>query len=730
MVRPPPLRTFFLKSSSRTATNIVTQYTSVLPRKQPHSTPANMSTPLPSADDSDRIYRPNTWRSFANRWTAHDHEQNSHKQCQQQQQQPSQHHETESSSSRRERRRLEWERPFDPNVSTYQYPSPGRGPWRDRRPALAPAPAPTAVYAHTQVASIPLGGAAIPLLQFPNHFSLPYQQQQQYQNQFQFHYQHHQQLCAPLQYYPHPISTILPFTPINYYSTMAAQHTSDFSNLQQQRQQPQSQLPQSNTCPRANPDSNSNPRPLPSSLRRSVTHPHAPTPTPTYLSQSSHPPKLRATAQPLLIILDLNGTLIHRVGRRPIRFKTRPGLHKFITELFAKYTVMVWTSSQPLTVREVFEKTFTKEERGKFIAVWARDTLGLTARQYSEKVQVYKRLDKVWGDERIVKTYPGRAGIAETARSVETEAEAETDIDNTSGNLAHSSGDSKTKKARTNKAKTITTTTPPSPTTWNQTNTILIDDSALKALAQPHNIIEIPEFTNSNPAAYEEKVLDTVLRQLHVLSRYEDVSCKVREWEEMRKGLQHQQQQQKKGGKGEGHGGGDGGGSMPRSHSKVDIEEFWDKQLARDEEAIGLMDGAREGRGAGAGADADADVDADVDALLANQSLSQLELQTPVQTQNGHENPVPNHIQAPQPTARLAEEDSKNMPLEGARVQRRREKKRVKKAARLAADADVAVETDAVTVVGGDDPWDSRTDWGSRDREAEGGVVLDDELRV
>ncbi|ODH49979.1 hypothetical protein GX48_03925 [Paracoccidioides brasiliensis] len=680
-----------------------------------------MSTPLPSADDSDRIYRPDAWRSFANRWTAHDHEPNSRKQCQQQQQQ--QHHETESSSSSRQGRRLELERPSDPNVPTYQYPSPGRGPWRDRRPA--PAPAPTRVYAHTQMASIPLGGAAIPLLQFPNHFSLPHQQQQQYQNQFQFHYQHqYQQLRAPLQYYPHPFSTILPFTPINYYSTMATQHTSDFNNLQQQHQQPQSQLPQSNTCPCANPDSNSNPRPLPSSPRRSVTHPQAPTPTPTYLSQSSHPPKLRATAQPLLIILDLNGTLIHRVGRRPIRFKTRPGLHKFITELFANYTVMVWTSSQPLTVREVFEKTFTKEERGKFIAVWARDTLGLTARQYSEKVQVYKRLDKVWRDERIVQTYPGSAGIAETARSVETEAETETetDIDNTSGNLAHPIGDSKTKKTRNNKAKSITTTTSLSPTPWNQTNTILIDDSALKALAQPHNIIEIPEFTNSNPAAYEEKVLDTVLRQLHVLSRYEDVSCKVREWEEMRKRLQHQQQQQKKGGNGEGHGGGDG--SMPRSHSKVDIEEFWDKQLARDEEVIGLMDGAGEGTGTGAGADAD------VDALLANQSLSQLEIQTPVQTRNGHENPVPNHIQAPQPTNRLAEEDSKNMPLEEARVHRRREKKRVKKAARLAADADAAVETDAVTVAGGDDPWDSRTDWGSRDREAEGGVVLDDGLRA
>lgn len=404
-----------------------------------------------------------------------------------------------------------------------------------------------------------------------------------------------------------------------------------------------------------------------STPRRSVTPPPAPTATTTYLTQSSSPPTLTTTTQPLLIILDLNGTLIHRIGRRPIRFKTRPGLHAFIKELVEKYTVMVWTSSRPPTVREVLEKTFTAEEREKFVAVWGRDTLGLTAKQYSEKVQVYKRLDKVWGDKGIGKFYPG---IVENGSNNHDDDDGGGDA--TAGDRRGGVG-----KKKKNKKQKARDAVPSDNTPWNQTNTLLIDDSALKALAQPYNIIEIPEFANVNPPAHEEKVLDTVLRQLRVLSRYTDVSCKVREWEELRRGLQRQRK--------------DGKGNLPQSHSKADIEGFWDVQLARDEEAIRRVDGGDSLR-----ADADEETDILVSRQAASRYRTQPEAQHPPSFSTANQTPTLNRN-------------------EEAKTEKTHMKKQ-KKSARF----DATTVTDAITLTGegsGDRDRDG-------DREADGGVVL------
>ncbi|KAG5296165.1 NIF domain-containing protein [Histoplasma capsulatum G186AR] len=427
----------------------------------------------------------------------------------------------------------------------------------------------------------PVAGASRPLpWVLPTHSHHQYQQQQ-YQS-------------PPFQHRLYASSFTIPFTPINR-STIAAPRALTFHQLQQHHHYHN----HFNSGPLQSHSSGSNLRSQTSTSPRSVTPPTAASATTAYITQSSSQPTITTGTRPLLIILDLNGTLIHRIGRRPLRFKTRPGLYNFINELFENYTVMVWTSSRPQTVREVLERTFVAEEREKFVAVWARDTLGLNAKQYAEKVQVYKRLDKVWGHKGIARSYPA---TIENESNGNDEGNATTTTSTTTATPAMSGGDvsvgMKKKKKKKKKGKDRRNQESSGDTPWNQTNTLLIDDSALKALAQPYNIIEIPEFANEHPPAHEEKVLDTVLRQLRVLSRHADVSCKVREWEELRRGLQrqHQRQEGKSGGNAQEDGNGHGHveAHLPKSHSREDIERFWDLQLARDEEAIRRMDGRRD----------------------------------------------------------------------------------------------------------------------------------------
>lgn len=112
------------------------------------------------------------------------------------------------------------------------------------------------------------------------------------------------------------------------------------------------------------------------------------------------------------------------------------------------------------------------------IRQWARDTLDLTRREYVEKVQVYKRLDRVWASDDIQKYH-----------------------------RAYSSGGR-----------------------WDQSNTVLIDDSTLKAAKQPFNLLEIPEYVRQDHEASERKssVLARVTAYLETLRQWDDVSCYIR----------------------------------------------------------------------------------------------------------------------------------------------------------------------------------------------------------
>lgn len=67
---------------------------------------------------------------------------------------------------------------------------------------------------------------------------------------------------------------------------------------------------------------------------------------------------------------------------------------------------------------------------------------------------------------------------------------------------------------------------PASPQKWEQTNTVLIDDTCEKARAQPYNLVELPEFVGEN--VENDTVLAVLIDYLDTLSRQVDVSRYIR----------------------------------------------------------------------------------------------------------------------------------------------------------------------------------------------------------
>lgn len=203
--------------------------------------------------------------------------------------------------------------------------------------------------------------------------------------------------------------------------------------------------------------------------------------------------------------------------------------------LTAAHDVMIWTSAQPETVQAIVGSLFDRATRNALVAVWDRTKLGLTKQQYVNKVQVYKVLDRVWesetiGEEAAVAAAGGKkkkkkfAALREERRRKREAKEA----------AAHQERSA----VQTPDGHEVCLT-PEAPLTpprvknpYDQTNTILIDDSKLKASSHPHNVIEVPEFTADVSSIDDNATLPLVLRKLGILSRYEDVSTKLRQWAE------------------------------------------------------------------------------------------------------------------------------------------------------------------------------------------------------
>ncbi|KAG2213830.1 hypothetical protein INT47_001099 [Mucor saturninus] len=109
-----------------------------------------------------------------------------------------------------------------------------------------------------------------------------------------------------------------------------------------------------------------------------------------YLTISERSSTVQKTKSYGLIILDLNGTLCSRTTVKS--FYTRPHADTFFNYIFNNFTVMVWSSAQESSVKNMC-KMF---EPHKPTIVWHRGHLGLSAEDFYKDVEAVKDLDKVW----------------------------------------------------------------------------------------------------------------------------------------------------------------------------------------------------------------------------------------------------------------------------------------------------------------------------------------------
>ncbi|KAL8734941.1 MAG: hypothetical protein Q9166_001293 [cf. Caloplaca sp. 2 TL-2023] len=209
-----------------------------------------------------------------------------------------------------------------------------------------------------------------------------------------------------------------------------------------------------------------------------VKGPAAPIPNPSYVAQSAVATTKSAIPQPLLLVLDLNGTLLYR-PKPSSGYRPRPSLEPFLVHCISKYKVLIWSSATPRNVTAICSQIFKPKQRQLLLGEWGRDTLDLTSKQYQAKVQVYKRLDRIWGIDRIQRTHPGFANGQR----------------------------------------------------WGQWNTLLLDDSVLKSSAQPYNAVVVPEFTKEDVT--EEvvggtEILGQVVAYLETARMFDNVSSFVK----------------------------------------------------------------------------------------------------------------------------------------------------------------------------------------------------------
>ncbi|KAM0285140.1 hypothetical protein ACHAQH_001569 [Verticillium albo-atrum] len=204
-----------------------------------------------------------------------------------------------------------------------------------------------------------------------------------------------------------------------------------------------------------------------------------PNPTPAYLAQAQNLPTTLLRPRAILVVLDLNGTLLHRPDRRKSHnFIERPYAKRFMHYCIDTFHVAVWSSARPENVAKMVAQlaegggdVAPASYANRLIAAWGRDKFDLTSSDYVKRVQCYKRLQRVWADQAVQASHPD--GLR-----------------------------------------------------WDQTNTVLVDDSLEKARSEPFNLLRIPEFFGDANEATE--VLPQVHDYINALCYQADISQYIR----------------------------------------------------------------------------------------------------------------------------------------------------------------------------------------------------------
>nr|CAG8456628.1 7467_t:CDS:2 [Entrophospora candida] len=203
----------------------------------------------------------------------------------------------------------------------------------------------------------------------------------------------------------------------------------------------------------------------------------------------------------MLIVLDLNGTLVYRDGVHRL-IHPRPYISIFKNYLFRNknFNIMIWSSAQRINVNKMVKEIFGNDDSNKLLEIWSRDKFPLTNKEYHSKCLTIKDLEMVWDE---------------------------------------------LNKSLKNKNIQPSSSSPPSQSStilWDQTNTILIDDSPLKAQLQPYNAIHLKEFNRELFHNGNDSELLNVIEYLELLKCQSNIShfIKNRPYDSNRNYANHQ----------------------------------------------------------------------------------------------------------------------------------------------------------------------------------------------
>ncbi|KAG0025646.1 hypothetical protein BGZ81_006999 [Podila clonocystis] len=205
--------------------------------------------------------------------------------------------------------------------------------------------------------------------------------------------------------------------------------------------------------------------------------------TPDYLTAANEPSRTLPAPRKMLVILDLNGTLFFRNRRlsgKPTIIN-RPFLLEFMRLLFTHFRVMVWSSSRRESVDAMLHRI--PRDFGNMDRIWSREDFDLHEVDFHRKVLTLKDLEKVWQEIEIEK---------ESASPKQLKDQYAEDFD--------------------------------------QTNTILIDDSTHKSQLQPYNCIPIADFDSARAESGTDIELLKVWQYLELASMQSNVSNFMREF--------------------------------------------------------------------------------------------------------------------------------------------------------------------------------------------------------
>ncbi|KAI0133045.1 HAD-like protein [Hypoxylon sp. NC0597] len=200
-----------------------------------------------------------------------------------------------------------------------------------------------------------------------------------------------------------------------------------------------------------------------------------PNPTQQYLTNASLPPFVLPQERQILVVIDLNGTLLHRPDSyRPTYFVERPHARSFLNYCIETFKVVIWSSAKSQNVEKMCRQLLKPKQFWKVVAIWGRESFGLSDNDYRQRVQCYKRLSLLWSDEKIAASHP-----------------------------------------EADKGKR-----------WSQADTVLIDDSIEKARSEPYNLVRVPEYDGD--LEKDGEILPQVHDYINELARTADISTFIR----------------------------------------------------------------------------------------------------------------------------------------------------------------------------------------------------------